>query len=294
MLATLVADVPFEWSNQAESDLSELQFQQWSELVEAKTGITLAPNRKQFLITNLRLRMRELGFQTFDGYYLFVTAERRGKLEWLKLVDRLTVHETQFKRHPASFRLIEEYFLPSYLYEGDSIKSVRAWSVGCATGEEAYTLAMVMAHFIREQGINTYYSVMATDISRDNLAIAREGYYPAQRLANLDKQDVKDGFEQVNGGYKVRSAVRRRVCFSEQNVMDLTRTPFGQMDIIFCQNLLIYFVKQQRMRIVESLVNFLKPGGLLVLGIGELVGWQHASLQRVAFEDTLAYQKVKD
>jgi len=295
MLATkLVSDESFEWSVESAPELSDLQFRQWAELLEAKTGITLAPQRRQFLLSNLRMRMRELGIASCEEYYQYIGADRRGRLEWLKLVDRLTVHETRFKRHPASFRLIEERFLPSYTSRAKPLRSLQAWSVGCATGEEAYTLAMVLAHYIGEQRLDAYYSVMATDISRDSLAFARAGRYPAQRLVNLDEAEIEAGFEQADGDYQVRDEIRRRVCFTEQNVMELARAPFGPMDIIFCQNLLIYFAQEQRKSIIQALVDFLKPGGLLVLGIGEMVTWQHASLQRVEFEDTLAYQKVKD
>lgn len=290
----LVADKPFDLSSHAEAALSELEFHKWSVLLEEKIGITIPAQRKQFLLSNLRMRMRELGITTCEEYYRYVTVDRRGKIEWIKLVDRLTVHETRFKRHPASFRLIKERFLPGYVNGGDSINSLRAWSVGCATGEEAYTLAMVLADFIKEQRINAYYSVLGTDISRENLAYARHGKYPPQRLANLENDEISVWFEQVNGEYQMRDEIRRRVCFTEQNVMELSRAPFGLMDIIFCQNMLIYFTQEQRMRIIQALVKFIKPGGLLVLGIGELVGWQHASFQRVMFEDTLAYQKVKD
>jgi chemotaxis methyl-accepting protein methylase len=238
--------------------------------------------------------MRELGIATFEEYYNYIVTDRRGKVEWLKLVDRLTVHETRFMRHPASFRLIEEHFLPAYTATEDSPRSLQAWSVGCASGEEAYTLAMILARFIRERQSGVYYSVMATDISRDSLAIARAGRYAAEHLSQLETREIESLFEWQDGVYQVRDEVRRRVCFSEQNVMRLAQAPLGQMDIIFCQNLLIYFTQVQRQKIAQSLVDYLKPGGLLVLGIGEMVSWKHASLQRVEFEDTLAYQKVKD
>jgi len=289
-----VSDETIEWSVHKLPELSDIQFRQWAELLEARTGITLTLQRRQFLLSNLRMRMRELGIASIEEYYHYVAADKRGKVEWIKLVDRLTVHETRFKRHPAAFRLIVERFLPAYITRENSPQMLQAWSVGCATGEEAYTLAMVLERYLEEERLDTYYSVMATDISRDSLTIARQGRYSAQRLVNLDADEIARGFVERDGDYLVIDAIRRRVCFTEVNVMELARAPFGQMDIIYCQNLLIYFSQAQRKKIVDALVDFMKPGGLLVLGIGEMVNWQHASLQRVEFEDTLAYQKVKD
>lgn len=295
MLATtLVADERFEWLTEPALELSELQFLQWSSLLEGRAGITLAPYRRQFLLSNLRMRMRATGFTGLDEYYRYVANEQQGRIEWSRLIDKLTVHETCFNRHPASLRLIEKQFLPAYTSSVEVPRKLQAWSVGCATGEEAYTLAMTMERFIRRRNLPIYYSVMATDISRESLAYAREGRYPAERLAGLDESQIALGFEKLDDGFRVREKIRQRVCFSELNVMQLSEAPFGPMDIIFCQNLLIYFAQEQRKLITQALLEFLNPGGLLVLGIGEMATWQHTSLQRVKFEDTLAYQKVKD
>jgi len=294
LAAKLVSDETFEWSAYKLPELSDSQFRQWAALLEARTGITFAPQRRQFLLSNLRMRMRELRINSIEEYYQYIAGDKRGKIEWLKLVDRLTVHETRFKRHTASFRLLTDLFLPSYVSRENPPRLLQAWSVGCATGEEAYTLAMVMEQYLAELGTECYYSVMASDISRDSLAVARAARYPVERLRNLDAEEIAKGFVELDGDYQVKETIRRRVCFTELNVMELAHAPFGKMDIVFCQNLLIYFSQEQRKRIVEALVEFIKPGGLLVLGIGEMLNWQHASLQRVEFEDTLAYQKVKD
>ncbi len=294
MLAiTPVADGSFDWQITL-PELDESQFQQWSSLLKSRTGIDLGLQRKQFLVSRLRMRMRELGIGDFQSYLGYIANGRSGKVELATLVDRLTVHETRFKRHPASFRLISERFLPEYLAAQDELTTLQAWSVGCATGEEAYTLALTLSKYIADNGLDVYYSVTATDISRNSLAVGREGCYSETRFSNLSEEEVDCYFDKRDTYYQIRDELRRRVCFAQMNVKDLASAPFKKMDIIFCQNLLIYFEPVDRQRIVRELVNFLKPGALLVLGVGELVSWHHASLQRVEFEDTLAYQKVKD
>lgn len=294
MLAkTLVLDEYFDWQRMP-PELNDIQFRQWSALLKSRLGMDLKPQRKQFLMSKLRMRMRKLGIADFQSYFDYVTNVRSGSAEWLQLVEHLTIHETRFRRHPSSFKLVSEYFLPRYCAGQESLTKIQAWSVGCATGEEAYTLAFTLAQFIDDNDLDVYYSVTATDISRESLAIAREACYSSSRLTNLDEKEVESYFDKVDGGYQVQDNFRRRVCFAQGNVSDLARAPVAKMDIIFCQNLLIYFEPDERQRIVRELVNFLKPGALLVLGIGEVVSWHHASLQRVEYEDTLAYQKVKD
>ena len=294
MLAkTTETDESIDWKLMR-PELDEIQFREWSLLLKSRAGIDIDRMRKPFLVSKLRMRMRELGVSDFQDYFAYLSGGRNGIVELAKLVDRLTIHETRFKRHPASFRLISEHFLPRYLADAPELKTVQAWSLGCATGEEAYTLALTLASYIAGEQLDLYYSVTATDISRESLTVGRHGCYHPSRLANLEREEVEHYFDKLDTCYQVVEALRRRVCFAQQSVHELSEAPFKKMDIIFCQNLLIYFEPDERQRIVQELATFLNPGGLLVLGVGEIFSWNHASLQRVEFEDTLAYRKLKD
>lgn len=276
-------------------ELDERQFAQWAALLEERLGIEVAAARRQFLASRLRTRMRELGLTDFQRYYELVCSPRSGQVEWSKLLDRLTIHETRFNRHPASFRLIEEYYLPMLLRNrGDVISSVQAWSVGCASGEEAYTLAMVLDRALTSRGGKGYFGVIGTDISLASLAEAKRARYAPSRLAQLDAETRERYFTFTEGEYQVVDKIRERVGFSQLNVQQIGRAPLARADIIFCQNLLIYFSREKRRRIVQELVGFMKPGALLVLGVGELVGWKPAELRKLEFDDTLAYQKVME
>jgi type IV pilus assembly protein PilK len=284
------------WDGQQElPELDEEQFARWAGLLEQRLGIAVTPQRKVFLSSRLRTRMRELGITDFQRYYELVTSSQQGLVEWSRLLDRLTIHETRFNRHPASFRLIEEHYLAPLLQQQSSkVISVNAWSVGCASGEEAYSLAIVLDRVLAAHQTKGYYGVIGSDVSLESLAQARSGCYPKQRLSGLDDTTLRKYFEHDGEGYRVVDKLRQRVAFSQLNVLSLEQAPFEKVDIVFCQNLLIYFSQQRRHDIVATLTHFLKPGGLLILGVGELIGWHPAGVEPLKFEDTLAYRKIKD
>ncbi len=274
--------------------MSEAQFARWVELVRHRTGMLLSPERKSFLVTSLTARMRELGIADYDAYYELVAHGPRGAVEWVLLVDRLTVHETRFFRHRPSFDLVRTRVLPqSPVPEALQPYRIQVWSIGCATGEEAYSLAIAIDEHLSRLGGRYYFGITATDISLSALATARRGIYPGKRLDRIAPDQRARYFRRVAPDtWEVVPALRKRVCFAQLNVLELARAPLAPMDLIFCQNVLIYFDRAQRQAILDQVVRRLAPGGVLVLGPGEVVGWRHPELERVHHPDTLAWRRV--
>lgn len=269
------------------------QFRQWAELLEQRTGMIVPQERKSFLVTSVGLRMREVGCGCYQEYFELLNSGVHGLIEWATLVDRLTVHETRFFRHPSSLQLVREQIARSVEEAtGDRPASFNIWSVGCSTGEEAYTLAMVTDQCMRETDSRAYFGVLATDISQPSLAVARAGIYPERRMKDIAPELLGEYFvAQDDGRYQVAEALRKRVCFSKLNVLDIEREPLGKMDLIYCQNVLIYFGRSRREAIVNSMVDHLAPGGLLILGSGELVNWNHPFMDKLRCAHTLVYQR---
>ncbi|MGB3623740.1 protein-glutamate O-methyltransferase CheR [Ketobacter sp. MCCC 1A13808] len=283
--------VPAEqWSFYGKSELNDEQFNRWRALLEDRTGMQLSFERKSFLETSLNIRMREIGCADYDIYYDKLMSGLSGEVEWATLVDRLTVQETSFFRHPGSYELVVDYCRK--LYEDEGRKDIELWSVGCATGEEAYSLAMVLDELVSEQSRKCYYGITATDISLPALAKARDGVYAARRLERLDKHYVDQYFETAEPGRsRVIKRLKERVCFARINVLDLRAAPMQNVDVVFCQNLLIYFQSWRKKDIVTQLADRLVPGGIMVLGVGEVIDWKRPDLERIQFKDTLAYRK---
>ena len=278
------------WALQPVVDMSPDDFNTWCALLETRTGVVISAQRRAFLQTNLSARMRELGVADYASYYQQVTDGPRGAVEWSHLLDRLTVQETRFFRHVPSFEALTAY-LGRRLQKTLS-KPLELWSVGCASGEEAYSLAMCAADALQESGSPTHFAVTGTDISAAALQRARCGAYSDRRVAGLDPKWRQRYFtEQADGHFQVVQSLMQRTCFARLNVLELGDAPMTGVDVIFCQNLLIYFRRWRRRDILNHLVSCLAPGGLLVIGVGEVSAWQHPELVALDDERVLAFTR---
>lgn len=281
------------WGIKSLAPISDEQFELWQTLIEARTGMTVGAARRSFLETNLGIRMREIGVSDYETYYEQLMAGPVAEREWAVLVDRLTVQETSFFRHSSSFALVKSH-VADLLARDERRKTLNLWSVGCSTGEEPYSLAMQteaqLADLHRE---DVYFGVTASDISLPTLARARAGIYGERRLHNVPTAWKQKYFQPVPGRkeLQITNELKRRIAFVQLNIMELDRAPLGDMDVIFCQNVLIYFRRFRKRDILANLAVRLSPGGLLVLGVNEAVDWAHPVLSRVDYPDTLAFRR---
>lgn len=277
------------WSLQALSDLSESQFVQWSKLLEERTGIQLPSQQKTLLQSQVAIRMRELGCSDYNEYFQQVTDGLSGLMEWSVLVDRLTVKETSFFRHRPSLEYVRR-FLQNRINNRKLDNSFDIWSVGCASGEEPYSLAMVANDCFELAALDPYYGITGTDISHSALNQARAALYAERKLEPLYPEEISRYFKRADDGrYTIAEKLRDRVCFSQGNVTRIRSMPVVKMDVIFCQNLLVYFRRWLRRDILNAFADCLKPGGVLIIGLGEAVDWEHPSLRRVMGTEVQAY-----
>jgi type IV pilus assembly protein PilK len=283
-----------KWRESVVTGMDNLLFQQWIELLEKRTGISLPESRRSFLETSLNIRMHELGIESYQAYFNHLLSGHEGNIEWETLVDRLTVHETRFYRDQQAIKLIRDVYLARLDDKPAKKTSINIWSVGCATGEETYSLAIDLDDYLSSTGKNYYYALTGSDISAAAIVTAREAVYRNNRLTNVPEHFLDHYFEKENDTtFKVKEFLRKRVCFSQLNLLDLKHARVGLMDIIFCQNVLIYFKREQRIQMLNDMVSHLKPGGMLVLGAGEIHGWAHPDMESVAYEGTLAFRRTE-
>ncbi len=281
-------------------DMDPKEFALWQTLLEKRTGLWLPESRKAFLITALTRYLKEKGFQNFAEIYSKLNEDALSLLDWATLVDSLTVHETCYYRDVDSLKLVSQYCreLANKHFSNEPSKPmhIQVWSVGCSTGEEAYSLSIELEKL--NIGLNesfqkqVYFGVTAMDISYPSLAVAREGIY-AERLLDLVPETSKNlYFERLaDDYYRVRPNVRQKTCFIQGNVLELDKKKHQEFDVIYCQNVLIYFRKKTKLRVVNQLIDKLKPGGMLVLGHGEIIHDDLPELTRVTNKNCLAFVK---
>lgn len=302
------------WLQPALPLLNDQQFADWQQLVESTTGIDLSQHRP-ILQGGLSRRMRQQGQTDYDAYFDQVTRRPEGLAEWRLLLDSIAVKETSFFRQPAAFELVRNHLRKRV----HKTQTIDIWSVGCSTGEEAYGLAMVATDVIERESATCFLGVLATDLCADALQHARTGRFRAKRLEqipdalrrrffiaenkNADDKSIekklnenKRPIENVSAHvgeseqfYRAQSSLKQRMCFAQTNLLDLDRLPSLPMDIIFCQNVLVYFRRWRVKQVLDALVDRLKPGGLLVIGPGEAAHWQHPELVRTAHQGVTAW-----
>ncbi len=276
------------------------EFVQWQSFLELKTGMWLPETRKSFLLASLNRHMREMGIKNYQNFYSLLNAGRVSSLDWSKIVDSLTVHETCFYRDENSLKLVSNYcrnkVQKGFREEPESAQQIHLWSVGCSTGEETYSLSVEMDKLSfslsGSLGQKFYYGVTGIDVSYPSLAIAREGIYENRRLDSISQATRNHYFDALDNGFsQVKDIIRNRTYFIQGNVLDLENKKQHSYDVIFCQNVMIYFRQEKKETILKSLIKKLKPGGLLVLGHGELGNFKAHNLIKVDNKNCLAFIK---
>lgn len=273
-------------------DLDQEQIGQWLSLLEKRTGISFEKHQR-ILQAGLKQRMQEVGVDSYADYYAMVTEHKQAAVEWTALLRTLTVKETRFWRDPDALEFLRKYLHQRLPASTDDPSALEIWSVASSTGEEPYTLAMIVSDVLKSLRLQKYFGITATDICLSSLSIARKGIYPNQRLFTLQPHQQQLYFKSVNERESaVVDSLKERVCFVRANIIDLQDLPVSNMDIIYCQNVLIYFKHWRQKAVLNELVNRLKPNGLLIVGMGEALNWENEQVVRVKDDHVQAYIKV--
>ena len=252
-----------------EAPLAPEHFVRIATMLHDHAGIRLREGKEGLVRARLAKRLRALGLSDFDSYLAHVAAEK-SRAEFREMVDALTTNKTSFFREHTHFDVLRDDVLPS------CSGPIRLWSAGCSSGEEAYTMAMVLQESL-EPAVATRARILATDISHRVLAVAKAGRYPAETLADVPKPLLQKYWRPVDGGarHEAGPALRQLVQFGRLNLME--QWPMrGPFDAIFCRNVMIYFDKSTQQQLVERYRQLLRPGGYLFVGHSEsLTGLSH-------------------
>lgn len=251
--------------------LEERDFNRLIEFIYTNYGINITASKKVMLEGRLYKRLRENGLTTFKQYLDFLFSEEGKRKELHHMIDTVTTNKTDFFRENYHFEFITNTYLPQ-LPAGHTLKF---WSAGCSTGEEPYTIAMVMEEYIRNSNKIINYSVLATDLSTRVLKQTKEAVYDEKRIEGIPLELKKRYFlkskDRKYPTVRLINSIRSKIKLAQVNFKE-TEYPVKEMfDVIFCRNVLIYFDKETQKSVLLKLCNKLKKGGLLFIGHSESI-----------------------
>lgn len=275
----------FERSNTA--SLSKLDFDRLSSFIYNECGIKMPESKKVMVEARLRKRLKDLEIGSYNEYCNLLFSKSGNNQEITQMVDVITTNKTDFFREPRQFEFLKERALTELInIDGAGIqKPLKVWSAGCSTGEEPYTLSIVLNEFAQNFPRYTY-SILATDISTRVLQKAALGIYELEKTAPIPKQLLQKYFlkskNRDNKVVRVIPELRKTINFQWLNFME---NDFGineKFDLIFCRNVIIYFDKPTQDKLIEKLIKYLKPGGYFLLGHSESIFNTNLPLVQVA------------
>ncbi|MEI7816900.1 MAG: protein-glutamate O-methyltransferase [Desulfuromonadales bacterium] len=267
--------------------LSDREFHRFSGFIYDHTGIKMPPAKKTMLEARLQKRLKANAIASFEEYSDFVFSPEGRSTELIHLIDVVTTNKTDFFREPAHFEFMVKTALPTILESrGDVLRDpIRIWSAGCSTGEEPYTLAMVLSEFAVGRP-DFRASITASDICTQVLQTAKAAIYPEERTdpipLNLKKKYLMRSREKTRSLVRIAPQLRSLVNFRRINFMDDDLGITEKMDIIFCRNVVIYFDKPTQQTLMRKFHKQLKPGGYLFIGHSETLSGLDVDFKAVA------------
>ncbi|THU40800.1 methyltransferase domain-containing protein [Niastella caeni] len=256
-------------------------FNRLSTYINNAYGIKMPAEKKVMLECRLQKRLTALHMSSYKEYCDFLFSDEGLEQEMLHMIDVVTTNKTDFFREPSHFEFLTQYALPELCEGWNGYKEINVWSAGCSSGEEVYTLAMVLNEFT-EMVNGTSYRITGTDVSLTMLSKAAEAVYTEERIADipmwLRKKYLLRSKDRAKQTIRINAALRGRTEFKRLNLMDEDYDVYGKFDVIFCRNVLIYFDKTTQCTVINKLAEKLKPGGYLFLGHSETVSNMQLSL----------------
>jgi chemotaxis protein methyltransferase CheR len=271
-------------------DLPDDVFRLLRDEIYRRTGMYFSDSSKYLLQKRLSPRARELNFDSFQTYFYFLQYDPRAEAEYDQIYDLVTTNETYFFREPAQLSAFIEEIVPEVLAK-KAVRKMRIWSAGCSSGEEAYSIAMLLSEAgYYQQGT---FEIFASDINQQVLAKARKGQYRESAFrATTPELRAKYFTRETDSTWRISDEIRNRVSFGRLNLYDEARVSLlGHLDVIFCRNVIIYFDDTSKRVVVNNFYNRLVDTGYLLLGHSESLISLSTRFKLKHLKHDMVYQK---
>ena len=243
--------------------MTNADFEQYRSLIYNESGITFTATNRSILESRLKERLREKGIDSARTYFTEIS-KNQGELK--NFLDSITTNLTRFFRNQAQFDALEHYVIPELLniLRAKGSNTIKIWSAGCSTGEEPYTIAMLLSDILPPAW---KYEIVASDLSLKCLMIAKEGFYTDSKIQGIPDNYLKKYFSKVDGGYQINKDLISKIRFDYHNLNN--DAGLRNMDIVFCRNVIIYFDEVAQNAVINRFWDSMSPKSYLFIGHSE-------------------------
>ena len=264
--------------------LNDTNFELYRALIYAESGITFTPTNRSILESRLKERLRERGISSVSSYLDKIKADKE---ELKGFLDSITTNLTRFFRNQPQFDAFEKFVIPELISKIRKVPgSIRIWSAGCSTGEEPYTIAMLLSEILPKSWT---FDITASDISLKCLMTAKEGFYAESRIVGIPDNYLAKYFDKVDGGFKIHPDIQARIRFDYHNL----KNDSGQrnFDVVFCRNVIIYFDEVAQTAVMRRFWDAMASKSFLFIGHSESLFGMDTKFEFVKTEWATLYSK---
>lgn len=256
------------------AELSQEDFKKLSSFIYVQSGIKMPPVKRIMLQSRLQKRLKELKMPSFKEYCNYVFSKEGLDNEIIHMLDVVSTNKTDFFREPVHFDFLTTNILPELVNASKPNRNIKIWSAGCSSGEEPYTIAIVLFEFL-EKYPNYDFSILGTDISTQILQKALDAVYKDERVEGIPFELKRKYFlkskDRENPSVKMNAQLRTKVRFERLNFMENTYSIYDSFDIVFCRNVLIYFDRETQEKVISKICTKINTGGYFFLGHSESI-----------------------
>jgi chemotaxis protein methyltransferase CheR len=265
--------------------LNDADFEEYRSLIYRESGITFTPTNRAILESRLKERLRGKNLGSAKAYFEIISKDKE---ELKAFLDSITTNLTRFFRNQGHFDALEKFVTPELIKikKDSGNTTLKIWSAGCSTGEEPYTIAMLMHEMLPP---SWKFEIVASDISLKCLMTAKEGFYAESRVVGIPDNYLKKYFDKTEGGYKIHSDIQSRIRFDYHNLKN--DSGLRSMDIVFCRNVIIYFDEAAQTAVINRFWDSMANKSFLFIGHSESLFGMDTKFEFVKTEWATLYRK---